>query len=198
MCVLSIDISPTRTASFPLSTYPATSKPPGQSPGPGRAPVMVDKSFQCISRSTFTRPDCHRAFGSSSNHLKRFRPTWHSQFRSDPACLELPPFSPPVSFIGPTLHMCPGKIVVLGAINPFTEFSVCAQQAFLGCWEAQIAPLPHFPLSLEQFYFYQHNAHTSEAHLKCKAHVLCLDSQQTVTEKHSDQCRAYVKSEHIV
>lgn len=130
MCVLSIDISPTRTASFPLSTYPATSKPPGQSPGPGRAPVMVDKSFQCISRSTFTHPDCHRAFGSSSNHLERFRPTWHSQFRSDPACLELPPFSPPVSFIGPTLHMCPGKVVVLGAINPFTEFSVCAQQAF--------------------------------------------------------------------
>ena len=130
MCVLSIDISPTRTASFPLSTYPATSKPPRQSPGPGRAPVMVDKSFQCISRSTFTRPDCHRAFGSSSNQLERFRPTWHSQFRSDPACLELPPFGPPVSFIGPTLHMCPGKIVVLGAINPFTEFSVCAQQAW--------------------------------------------------------------------
>lgn len=63
---------------------------------------------------------------------------------------------------------------------------------------ARIAPLPHFPLGMEQFYFYQHITHTSEAHLKCKAHVLCLDSQQTVTEKHSDWCRAYVKSEYIV
>ena len=47
----------------------------------------------------------------------------------------------------------------------------------------QITPLPLFLLGMEQsFVFYQHNAHTSEAYLKRKAHLPCLGIQQTVNK----------------